>query len=280
KNQEDFVMASPASSATVETSCDTLQAALDVFNGPNSTRMPEGGRQRLNDLAEKHKQAAARAVLLVSGGGSSSSSSRGGVGSAVVRPEELRGIISSLEQSAVALVSYCHGFTACAGPSLKQSLKQLCTAVIKPTQELVEQLLRNGGTEGPRKAFGKPGLHEGSFTPSRPSLPPPSALRSCLGGLRRAGSRPSGQQGLSLQATGGRHASNQRGEERVGRAVRGLPPGAGNRCQSGDRYCRPRLLQRQRNPQRNWRYWSGCNSSSSCRGGGSSGGVPPRPRGV
>ncbi|GIL93488.1 hypothetical protein Vretifemale_20885, partial [Volvox reticuliferus] len=147
-------MASPASSATVETSCDTLQAALDVFNGPNSTRMPEGGRQRLNDLAEKHKQAAARAVLLVSGGGSSSSSSRGGVGSAVVRPEELRGIISSLEQSAVALVSYCHGFTACAGPSLKQSLKQLCTAVIKPTQELVEQLLRNGGTEGPRKAFG------------------------------------------------------------------------------------------------------------------------------
>ncbi|GIL93489.1 hypothetical protein Vretifemale_20885 [Volvox reticuliferus] len=107
------------------------------------------------------------AVLLVSGGGSSSSSSRGGVGSAVVRPEELRGIISSLEQSAVALVSYCHGFTACAGPSLKQSLKQLCTAVIKPTQELVEQLLRNGGTEGPRKAFGKPGLHEGSFTPSR-----------------------------------------------------------------------------------------------------------------
>ncbi|GIL93490.1 hypothetical protein Vretimale_19886 [Volvox reticuliferus] len=96
------------------------------------------------------------AVLLVSGGGSSSSSSRGGVGSAVVRPEELRGIISSLEQSAVALVSYCHGFTACAGPSLKQSLKQLCTAVIKPTQELVEQLLRNGGTEGPRKAFALP----------------------------------------------------------------------------------------------------------------------------
>ncbi|GIL50404.1 hypothetical protein Vafri_6619, partial [Volvox africanus] len=153
-------MTSPALSTTAEASRDTLQAALDTFNGPDSTRIPEGGRQRLNDLVEKHKQAAAKAVLLVSGSGSSSSSSGVGAGaggsrgSAVVRPEELRGVISSLEQSAIALVSHCHGFTACAGPSLKQSLKQLCTAVIKPTQELVQQLLRNRGDEGPRKAFG------------------------------------------------------------------------------------------------------------------------------
>ncbi|GLI71614.1 hypothetical protein VaNZ11_016879 [Volvox africanus] len=153
-------MTSPALSATAEASRDTLQAALDVFNGPDSTRLPEGLRQRLNDLVEKHKQAAAKAVLLVSGSGSSTSSSGAGTGAggsggpAVVRPEELRAVISALEQSAIALVSHSHGFTACAGPSLKQSLKQLCTAVIKPTQELVEQLLRNGGAEGPRKAFG------------------------------------------------------------------------------------------------------------------------------
>ncbi|GLC39686.1 hypothetical protein PLESTM_000926800 [Pleodorina starrii] len=130
---------------------DTLEAALEVFNGPDSTTAPAGGRQQLRDLAEKHKQAVAKAVLLVSGSGGGRGS--GASASPAVTSEELRGVLASVQQSAIALCGCCHGFTGGSGPSLKQSLKQLCGGVMAPTRELVDKL-ESADAEGLRRAFG------------------------------------------------------------------------------------------------------------------------------
>ncbi|KXZ52372.1 hypothetical protein GPECTOR_9g416 [Gonium pectorale] len=126
----------PSARATADTDVrDTLQAVLDVFDGPCSTLTQPASRQQLRDLAERQKQAAAKAVVLVM-----ADSSEGALRAAV--PEaELRGVTGALVQSTIALCSYAHGFTAGAGPSLRASLRELCAAVVSPTQELAAKLL-------------------------------------------------------------------------------------------------------------------------------------------
>ncbi|EFJ39744.1 hypothetical protein VOLCADRAFT_100587 [Volvox carteri f. nagariensis] len=160
------IMQPPAPSRTVDARHDSLEAALDVFKGPDSTAIPIGGRQQLRDLAEKHKQAAAKAVMLVSSAPASTTAAGAPATSQPpasttsppppsTTPAELQGVTSSLEQTATALISYCHGFTAGSGPSLKRSLRQLCEGVVGPTRELVEKLAGgDGDADGLKRIFG------------------------------------------------------------------------------------------------------------------------------
>ncbi len=60
----------------------------------------------------------------------------GGSGSS----EELCALEAALRGSAEALCRYTHGFTAGAGPSLKESLRQLCSVVVDPSRELIARL--------------------------------------------------------------------------------------------------------------------------------------------
>lgn len=78
--------------------------------------------------------------------------------------EELSGLEAAVRGSAEALCRYTHGFTAGAGPSLKESLRQLCSAVVDPSRELIGRVkVRTGLDSVP--VLGdvslKPGRHTG-----------------------------------------------------------------------------------------------------------------------
>ncbi|PNW71703.1 hypothetical protein CHLRE_16g665550v5 [Chlamydomonas reinhardtii] len=118
---------------SLESAKATLEAALDVFAAQNSLARPPGGRTELKALGEKAKQAASRAAILASGGSTPSA-------------EEVSGVVYGLEQSTIAICSYTHGFTHGSGPSLKDSLKQRCSGLVEPTQELVAKLM--SGADG------------------------------------------------------------------------------------------------------------------------------------
>ncbi|KAG2441925.1 hypothetical protein HXX76_003531 [Chlamydomonas incerta] len=120
----------------------TLEAALDVFNSQDSSSRPPGGRTELKALGEKAKQAASRAALLASGGSTPSA-------------EEISGVVYGLEQSTIAICSYTHGFTHGSGPSLKDSLKQRCSGLVEPTQELVAKLMVGADGGDLRAVVGK-----------------------------------------------------------------------------------------------------------------------------
>ncbi|KAG2451627.1 hypothetical protein HYH02_003407 [Chlamydomonas schloesseri] len=126
---------------SLESAKATLEAALEVFASKDASSQPPGGRAELKALGEKAKQAASRAALLASGGRPSD--------------EEVSGVVYGLEQSTIAMCSYSHGFTHEAGPSLKASLKQRCSGLVEPTQELVAKLISGADAGELRNIVGK-----------------------------------------------------------------------------------------------------------------------------
>ncbi|GFR45995.1 hypothetical protein Agub_g7472, partial [Astrephomene gubernaculifera] len=99
------IMAPTTSTAADSDIRDTLQAALDMFKTPCTSESPLVNRQQLRDLAEKQKQAAAKAALLASSSPSPA-------------PAELAAVRASLVQAAAALLGGCWRGSGGAGPSL------------------------------------------------------------------------------------------------------------------------------------------------------------------
>lgn len=93
--------------------------------------------------------------------------------------EEVSGVVYGLEQSTIAICSYTHGFTHGSGPSLKDSLKQRCSGLVEPTQELVAKLVGDSGV----RALSNGGVHGMGWSGC-----------SCMGGhgsIKRASSNTS-----------------------------------------------------------------------------------------